>query len=109
MYYQRIFAQIFEDTVQNVIVCEDYEMANYLSKATYGEKAIAVECNQYKVWAGCKYKEGIFYLEDGETAAEYIPSQEEEMKRMEEENEKKITELQLALTQVFELAASNIK
>lgn len=33
----------------------------------------------------------------------------EKLQVMNDENEKKVTELQLALTQVFELAASNIK
>lgn len=79
MYYQRVFAHIFEETIQNVLVCDDYAMANYLAKATYGEEAIAVECNQYRVYKGCKYQNGKFYLEDGETLAPYIPSQEEEV------------------------------
>ena len=87
MYYQRIFAQIFEDTIQNRIVCDDYEMANYLARATYGETALAVECNQYKVGIGDKYRDGIFYQADGETPAEYIPTHEEEMERLSEELE----------------------
>ena len=87
MYYQRIFAQIFEETVQNVIVCDDYEMANYLSRATYGDTAVAVECNQYKVGIGCRYKEGTFYLDDGKTEAPYLPSQEEVVSKLEGENQ----------------------
>lgn len=86
MYYQRIFAQIYEDTVQNRIVCDDYEMANYLARCTYGETAFAVECNQYRVNVGDKYIGGIFYLSDGETIAAYIPSEEEEVNRLTEEN-----------------------
>lgn len=87
MYYQRIFAQIFEDTIQNRIVCDDYEMANYLARATYGETACAVECNQYKVGIGDRYRDGIFYQADGETPAEYIPTHEEEIERLSEELE----------------------
>ena len=87
MYYQRVFAQIFDDTIQNRIVCDDYEMANYLARATYGETALAVECNQYKVGIGDKYRDGIFYQADGETPAEYIPTHEEEMARLSEELE----------------------
>lgn len=87
MYYQRIFAQIFEDTIQNRIVCDDYEMANYLARATYGETALAVECNQYKVGIGDKYRDGIFYQADGETPAEYILTHEEEIDRLSEELE----------------------
>ena len=87
MYYQIVFEQIIDDTIQNRIVCDDYEMANYLARATYGETALAVECNQYKVGIGDKYRDGIFYQADGETPAEYIPTHEEEMERLSEELE----------------------
>lgn len=87
MYYQRIFAQIFEEVVQNIIVCDDYSTANYLAKATYGEEAIAVECNQYRISMGCKYQNGTFYLEDGETLAPYIPSQEDRLSDLENKDQ----------------------
>ena len=86
MYYQRIFAQIYDNTVQNVIVCDDYELANYLTRCTYGDAAFAVECNQYRTGIGDKYSNRTFYKPDGETPVDYIPSEEEEVERLTEEN-----------------------
>ena len=67
-FYQRIWAQIDEDgVVQNRMVCDNYEDANYVTRCTYGEKALAVEINLWDVSEGCKYIDGTFYHEDGDT------------------------------------------
>ena len=64
-FYQRIWAQIDEDgVVQNRMVCDNYEDANYVTRCTYGEKALAVEINLWDVSEGCKYIDGTFYHEE---------------------------------------------
>ena len=41
-----IYAQISEGIVQNIMVCDNYELANELTRASYGDDGFAVECNQ---------------------------------------------------------------
>ena len=77
-FYQGIWAQIDEDgVVQNRMVCDNYEDANYVTRCTYGEKALAVEINLWDVSEGCKYIDGTFYHEDGKTPCAYLPDEEE--------------------------------
>lgn len=55
----------------------NYEDANYVTRCTYGEKALAVEINLWDVSEGCKYIDGTFYHEDGKTPCAYLPDEEE--------------------------------
>ena len=87
MYYQRIFAEIDEEgIVRNRIVCNDYSVANDIVRATYGEKAIAVECNRFAVEDGDLYIDGRFYKSDGETLVDYLPDVEELVDTLTREN-----------------------
>ncbi len=67
MITHQVYALIFEDEVKNIIVCDNYEMANWLVRASYGEEAFAIDCLQYPCQIGDKYRDGIFYHinEDG--------------------------------------------
>lgn len=109
MIIHQVFAQIFEETVQNVIICDNYELANYLARATYGNTAFAVDCLQYPCQIGDKYIEGIFYHFDPETKAQteiqYIPTQEQQVQQLQSEKrilEEQLTFTQLALTELYE-------
>ncbi len=46
MIVHEVFAQVFEGEVKNVMVCENYPTADYLTKCTYGPEAFAVDCLQ---------------------------------------------------------------
>lgn len=82
-YFQRVWAQIDPDgIVQNRIVCDDYEMANYLAKCTYGENAQSVQINNWAVTEGDVYRDNVFYAPDGETKRDYIPDVEEEVQNI---------------------------
>lgn len=70
MSYYQIYAQIKDGDVLNTAVFANYTKANEITKLQYGDTAIAVYCNEYKVCAGCKYIDGTFYTEDGETPCE---------------------------------------
>ena len=59
------------------MVCDNYEDANYVTRCTYGEKALAVEINLWDVSEGCKYIDGTFYHEDGKIPCAYLPDVEE--------------------------------
>lgn len=93
MIVHQIFAQIYEEKVQNIIVCENYTMANWLAQQAYGEDAFAVECTQFACTIGDTYKNGVFYrVIDGQNTIIYkTPTAEDE-----------VTILQLALIQLYE-------
>lgn len=102
-----IFAQICDGIVQNVIVCDDYETANWLSRNSYGETAFAVDCLQYPCTIGDKYRDGVFYhvVDEEETPVEYVPTQEQQVADLNKENEElkgQVTDLQLALADQYE-------
>ena len=62
----------------NIIVSEDYEMANFIARATYGSSSFAVDCLQYHCCIGDRYIDGTFYhtKENGEnTPVEYVPTE----------------------------------
>ena len=82
MIVHQVFAQISEGTVQNIMVCADYELANYLTRCTYGDEAFAVDCLQYPCSIGDEYHDNKFYKvsEDGEeTEIAYVPTQEQQV------------------------------
>lgn len=80
MWCNQIFSQINEDVIKNIIVCDNFEMANYLARCTYGDAAFAVDTTLYPIRIGDTYDNGKFYRisEDG-TRTEILrnPTQEE--------------------------------
>jgi len=101
MIVHQVFAQISEGVVQNIIVCDNYDMANWLAHQVYGDSAFAVDCLQCPCAIGDTFREGRFYrlLDSGEEIEiEYIPDHEEQISTMNEE----LTSTQLALTEIFE-------
>lgn len=67
MAVHQVYAQIYQGIVQNVIVCTDFEMANYLARAIYGDEAFSINCSKIPCGPGDLYRDGLFYkvLEDG--------------------------------------------
>ena len=71
------------------MVCDNYEMANYISRCTYGENAFAVDSTQYGCSIGDKFHDNRFWRvnEDGtETEVPYILTAEEEVQILKTEN-----------------------
>lgn len=101
MIVHQVFAQIYEGEVKNVMVCDNYELANWISRATYGNEAFAVDCLQYPCNIGDRYHDGTFYSVDPETEEEtlinYIPTQEQEIQELKTSNK----ELIIALSDVI--------
>lgn len=78
MIVHQTYALIYNEKVENIFICEDYELANQLARAAYGDSAIAVDCLQYPCGIGDSYIDGIFYHtnENNEnTPVEYIPTE----------------------------------
>lgn len=107
MAVHNIYAQISEGIVQNIMVCDDYELANELTLASYGDDSFAVECNQYPCMIGDKYHEGVFYrdMEGIEIPIEYVPTPEQQVEALTVQNgnlQNEVTSLQLALVEQYE-------
>ena len=101
MIVHEIFAQICDGEVKNIMVCDNYPTADYLTKCVYGDEAYAVDCLQYACCIGDKYHDGAFYRvgEDGtETAIPYKPTQKQQVTDLENQ----LTEAQMALTEQYE-------
>lgn len=77
MWCNQIFSLINENEVQNIIVCDNFEVASQIARMQYGDDAIAVDTTQYALNAGCKYIDGVFYEDDGETLIHRNPTTEE--------------------------------
>lgn len=93
---QRVFAMIYDETVMNIMVCEDYYTADSIAKGSYGPDALAVECSQWGCTMGDKYINGVFYEPDGVTPVAYIPSDRERA-------DKALTEAQYAHNRIDEV------
>ncbi|WP_312426311.1 hypothetical protein [Lacrimispora sp.] len=80
MIVHQVFAQICADEIKNIIVCDNYEMANWLTRASYGDEAFAVDCLQYPCQIGDKYRDGTFHRvseESTEEVIQYVPTAEQ--------------------------------
>lgn len=64
--------------IQNIIVCENYEMASQIARATLGADAIAVETTRYPVEIGNTYINGAFFDSEG-NLIEPNPTEAEEI------------------------------
>lgn len=104
MWCNQIFSLISEDEVKNIIVCDNFEVANQIARVQYGDNAIAVDTTQYPISAGCQYVNGIFYEVDGKTAIERNLTADEEAtlaKTKVEALEKQVSVLNKALAEVL--------
>ena len=97
MIVHQVYAMIDEEgTVQNVMVCDNYEDANQIVRAVYGDNAVAVDCLQYPCGIGDKYLNNTFYThkrdENGERTEElveikYVPTQEQQVASLNNAND----------------------
>lgn len=95
MVAQQVFALIYDETVQNVCVGDNYEDINRVARCVYGDEAFAVDCMQYPCTIGDKYIDNTFYTyvydDEGNkteelTPIEYIPTQEQQVATLTNEN-----------------------
>ena len=89
MIVHQVFAQINNEIVQNVIVCDNYELANQLARASYGNSAFSVDCLQYPCGIGDSYRDGNFYRKNEkgiEEVVKYVPTQEQQVAELQYTN-----------------------
>lgn len=85
MVAHEVFAMIFDETVQNVVVGQ-YEETNRVARCAYGDDAFAVDCMQYPCEIGDRYINGVFYKSDGVTQIDRLPTDREEIQQLTEDN-----------------------
>ena len=85
MFYHQVYAEIDNKKVKNIMVCNNYEMANVLARNTYGNNAIAVECTYWACGIGDTYLNGAFYDSQG-NIREYIGSEAENISKLTADN-----------------------
>lgn len=69
MWCTQNFALIANGKIKNIVVCDDYDIANKISQHTYGQNAIAVDVSQYNLQASDTYENGKFYRNGEEIKA----------------------------------------
>ena len=97
-----------DGAVQNIAMFEDYEDANRITRAVYGDQAFAAEY-RYAVRPGGvdRFHDGRFWTvaEDGtETEAEYIPTEQDKINALQAENAQlkaESNELTLAMAEMI--------
>ena len=103
MWCNQIFSMIKEETVQNIIVCDNFDVANQLSKSLYGDTAFALDTTQYPLNIGDKCINGTFYKPDGTTLVERIPTEAEQIAILKAEKEALTERLSLAEQMINEI------
>ena len=84
MFIRTIYAQIKDNFVKDIIICQDYNTANVLAKNIYGKDAISVECTYWACAIGDKYENGRFYSPDN-VEREYKGSEAENINKLEKQ------------------------
>lgn len=95
------YALIYKNEVKNRFECQNYELANQLARAAFGDEAFAVETSRYDSNIGDKFENGIFYhiLSDGTLEeVSYIPTEKDNIIDL----QSKLIQSQLALTATHE-------
>ena len=101
MWCNQIFSLIHENTIKNIIVCDNYEMANQIARDQFGEDAFANDTTLYPVSIGDLYNNGNYYHlvnEDPENPQYMII--ERNLTEAEEINELKNQNIDLLMTLV---------
>lgn len=119
---RQTYAMILGEKVLNISLFANYEDANRITRAVYGDAAFAVNCDQYACEEGDLYHDNIFWqLEESgdEKEIPYIPTSEQQIHilnqqitdtestlikqfELNQESKKNITDLQLIIAEIFE-------
>lgn len=105
MFEHQVFAIITNEKIENIMVCDNYELANQIARDVYGQEAFAVDCRQYPCGIGDGYFDGAFYHRDSNAVIERLPNEKEEIETLKAENlrlQENITNLELALAEIYE-------
>lgn len=95
MWCNQIFSLLSEQKegnykIENVIVADNYEIANRIARLQYGDTSIAIETTRYPVKIGDIYSNGRFFSIETEKEIKANPTEEEKIKELEKENSDRI-------------------
>lgn len=110
------YAQIYKGKVENLFVCDNFELANQIARCAFGDEAYAVDVCQYATQIGDLYHDGSFWHVDEESGEEmeipYIPTDSQKIEALQQVNElltfqlestvSKLTDTQMALAEQYE-------
>lgn len=68
--------------IENIIVADDYTVANQIAKAEYGINAIAIETTRFPLCIGDYYQNGNFYNQETGERVLPVPTEEEQIKEL---------------------------
>ena len=115
MWCTQNFAFINDGLIKDIVVCDDYDVANNLARNIYGANAIAFDVSHYSLQIGDVYSNGRFYrgeeeilpnptVEDkiNELTAETI-SLEEATCDLNDDYERRISDIEEALCELAEI------
>lgn len=88
MLVHQIYAIIKNNVIDNIIVCENYTVANDLAKMI-DKESFAVDVTYYPVRIGDKYVEGLFRDKNNNEIINAMPTEKESINIIKEENLKK--------------------
>ena len=101
MLVHQVYSMVDENgIVQNITVGDNYEDANRIARAVYGEKAMAVDCLQYPCVIGDLYHDRQFWRiqKDGiEMEIKHVPTQEQQVQQLTLDNR----ELTLVMAEII--------
>ncbi len=87
MWCNQIFSLLSEEEnghkIENIIVADNYEIANRIARLQYGDSAIAIDTTLYPVAIGYTYQNGRFYDSNGKEI-EKNPTEDERIKKAEQ-------------------------
>ncbi|KAK9662072.1 hypothetical protein QE152_g41437, partial [Popillia japonica] len=91
MIVHQLFAHIFNNTVQNITVCENYTLADWLVKQIYGSEGFALECTQIPCEIGDICENGHIFRIEAETGKKIeiipVPNTEQQLSNLSAETE----------------------
>ncbi|WP_124067378.1 hypothetical protein [Clostridium sp. E02] len=80
-----VYAKVVDNTIVDIMVCNDYELANRIARATHGDTATAICIDDYSVGIGDKFHDNQFFTisDDGaEIAIEQVSTTEDDVKEL---------------------------
>lgn len=92
MLVHQIYAIIKKETIDNIIVCENYTIANDLAKMI-DKESIAVDVTYYPVRIGDKYVEGLFRDKNNNEIINAMPTEKESINILKKDSATKDTKI----------------
>ena len=104
------YALVYNNIVQNVFVCNNYQAANDLAKGCFGNEAFAIDITYCPTIIGDIYENGFFYrmINNEKIKIDFVPTEQEEIKTLKRENEVSIKTLRFMVNSLTDEQAVQV-